>query len=218
MKQVDIVNPYFKDILKNAEWFTGDDPKKHVHCFGSSEKHDWYVSHEYAKQIIDQGTKHDGYPDEMYGYSFNKSRVKFQGNDIKSQNVIIQKHEELINTFKQEYAMKNNALFTLYPPNGFISWHNNANAAAYNVILTWSETGDGYFEYFDINKKEFIRVQDVPGWSCKVSYFGHYGEPDKLLYHAAHTNCWRMTISFVFDLSESSQFAQEMFIEDISSE
>jgi hypothetical protein len=218
LKTVSIINDDFKLMLKNAEWFTKSIAKDNVHAVGNPDPTGYYSSHEYAKKIIEKGVRHDGYPDEMHGYSFNSNRIKLRGDNIEAHNEIIKRHENLINDFKTEYAMKNNALFTLYPPNGFISWHNNANAAAYNVILTWSENGDGYFEYFDINKKEYIRVQDQPGWQCKVSYFGHYGEKDKLVYHTARTNCWRLTLSFIFDLSSASQFAQEMFIEDISSE
>jgi len=218
MRNIEILNPEFKSLLKEAEWFTTVDAYENVHSSGTHLKHSWYTSREYANEVMRLGEQHDGYPDDMYGYSFSASRVKFRGDNIKAHNEIIERYERLINTFKNNYAMKNNALFTLYPPNGFISWHNNANAAAYNVILTWSENGNGYFEYFDINKKEFVRIHDKPGWSCKISYFGHYGEKNKLLYHTAHTDCWRMTISFIFDTSQASQFAQEMFIEDISSE
>ena len=218
IQNVEILNQEFVNILNQAEWFTSPEARNAVRCFGKEDPSDYYVSKKYAKSIIEQGGKHDGYPEELYAYAFSDKRVQFVGDNIQMHNEIIIRHDNLINKLKQEYALKNNALFSLYPPGGYISWHNNANAAAYNIILTWSETGDGYFTYFDINKQEFIRIQDKPGWQCKVGYFGDWNEQKKLCYHAAKTNCWRMTVSFVFDLSAASQFAQEMFIEDITSE
>ena len=45
----------------------------------------------------------------------------------------------------------------MYPPGGYISWHNNANASAYNLVFTWSESGNGYFKYIDgETKKEIV--------------------------------------------------------------
>ena len=48
-------------------------------------------------------------------------------------------------------------------PSKDISWHNNANASAYNFIFTWSEHGDGYFDYVDTSTGEVVRIPDVKG-------------------------------------------------------
>jgi hypothetical protein len=62
-------------------------------------------------------------------------------------------------------------------------------------------------------------MQDKPGWQCKLGFFGSYEDPkNEMCYHSAYTDCWRMTISFIFDRSEESQFLQEMFLEEIQSE
>ena len=115
-------------------------------------------------------------------------------------------------------GVKNNALTAWYPPGGFISWHNNANAAAYNLIFTWSETGEGQFEYVDPISKKVVVMQDKPGWQCKAAYFGHYGEPERLFYHAAKSDCWRCTVSFTFDTSVLSAELREDLLEEISSD
>ena len=79
--------------------------------------------------------------------------------------------------------METSALSTLYPPDGFIGWHNNANAAAFNLIFTWSEKGDGWFKYIEPTSKEVITISDVQGWQLKAGYFGAYGSGD-VVYHA----------------------------------
>ena len=86
------------------------------------------------------------------------------------------------------------------------------------MIFTWSETGDGYFKYIDGETKEEIVIKDVSGWQCKASYFGAYIEPAyKLVYHTASTDCWRITVSYVFNREEMSLGIQEDVIEEIKS-
>jgi hypothetical protein len=62
-------------------------------------------------------------------------------------------------------------------------------------------------------------MQDVQGWQCKAGYFGSYDEPwDKRVYHCAKTNCWRITISYIFDRSDMSMGMQDDVIEEIMSD
>ena len=70
-------------------------------------------------------------------------------------------------------------------------------------MFTWSETGDGWFDYWDIEKKERVRVPDVEGWQCKMGYFGSYDQPDRLCWHAASTDCLRITCAYVFAEAET---------------
>ena len=70
----------------------------------------------------------------------------------------------------------------------------------------------------DGETKEEVVIQDVPGWQCKAGYFGGYDEPaHKLLYHTASTNCWRITVAWMFDREEMSLGLQEDVIEEIKS-
>ena len=115
-------------------------------------------------------------------------------------------------------SVKHNALAAVYPPGGFISWHNNANAPGFNLIFSYSEDGSGYFDYIHPETKEVVHCQDKPGeWTCKAAYFGHYGEEDKVMYHAASTDDWRVTVSYVFDWSETSEGFRAMVLDDIQS-
>ena len=149
---------------------------------------DW-VGDDYRDKIIAMGSDHIGYPENARSYALKPDHYK--GNDLNYKKDFSKLDEDI----KMELGINTNALSQLYPPDGFIGWHNNADAPGYNLIFTWSETGDGWFKYIDENGVEQT-VKDKKGWTCKAGYFGTYIE-GAVCYHAAHTNCWRMTHSFV---------------------
>lgn len=182
---------------------------------------DHYVSDEYRRYIMTMGAKHDGFPEAMCAYDM-KFREKHQMFSEKANAQWRSDFIKQIGDYNQELVFnigaKNNALTALYPPGGFISWHNNANASAYNIIFSWSETGDGWFKYVEPETGEVVTVQDKPGWQCKAFYFGRYNELNDIIYHAASTDCWRMTVSFMFNSDELTYEFREEIIEEISSE
>ena len=204
---IDILNEY-KDVLLHRE--NPDDPPliaKEIPIRHKNDKAEDWISDEYMHNVIGMGREHDGFPRVLKGFSGLKHE------DDSTHGKIIKDASRVLNTKLIEFlSCKNNALNACYPPGGFISWHNNANAPGYNIIITYSETGDGWFDYWDIEKKERIRVQDKPGWQAKMTYFGPYDSPDKLCYHAAYTDCYRITVAFVF--AEADNFWQEV-IEDL---
>ena len=105
------------------------------------------------------------------------------------------------NQMKELLGLSCSALTMAYPPGGYIEWHNNANAPSYNLVFTWSETGNGWFRYYDRDRKENVTIPDKAGWSVKAGYFGSYDD-DKLVYHCAATECWRMTWSWMLGFDE----------------
>jgi hypothetical protein len=128
--------------------------------------------------------------------------------------------------FAQEIGAHTSALLSYYPPGGFVGWHTNYDANAYQILFTWSETGDGYFEYYDKKKDEIVRIQDVPGWQCRHYYFGAEDEPDLHCWHAAYAGCQRITLAYKFVNGGSVNNAEDaqarsmrdMLIEEIESE
>lgn len=186
-----------------------------------------WVSTEYLHEIINEGENHEGFPDSSYSYEFRTSSLQHRFFEHESPRT---EEEAQWRTFFIENLRKNNieitnflgirnqALSAIYPPKGYIAWHNNANAAAWNFIFTYSETGDGYFKYWDIEKKEVVYMHDEPGWTLKAGYFGRYDEPENVFYHSAATNCWRHTLSFCFDTSETAELFREELIDEIMSE
>jgi hypothetical protein len=204
---LNILNEY-KDILLKRE--EGDDTPliaKEINISNKDEKAEDWVSDEYMHQVIRMGREHDGFPRILKGFT----GLKHEGGNMKGS--VIKDASRVLNSKLMEFlSCRNNALNACYPPGSFISWHNNANAKGYNIIITYSETGDGWFDYWDIDKKERVRVQDKPGWQAKMTYFGSYDESDKLVYHAAYSDCYRITVAFVF--AEADTFWEEV-IEDL---
>jgi len=107
-------------------------------------------------------------------------------------------HLDAKDDFVRELGVAANALFSWYPPDGFIGWHTNWNAKSYQVIFTWSENGDGYFQYYDKLKDEVVKVPDKKGWSAKTYYFAPIEEEDFHCWHSAYTNCDRLTLCYKF--------------------
>ena len=205
MRSIDLKN---KDVLKTLDkikdsWVSQKDIlEKYYRLWASDADRDEYISEEYRKKIMNMGSAHDGFPEKLKGYN-----LKLEGHDDTylykegagglhiSENA--HKHSTTLQTI---LSTNKNALNVVYPPGGFISWHNNANASAYNIILTWSETGNGWWKHVDPYTNEIVTIPDKPGWQAKAFYFGAYEDsPQDIVYHAASTDCWRMTVSYIFD-------------------
>lgn len=93
-----------------------------------------------------------------------------------------------------------NALTMIYPNNGFIGWHHNGNAPGYNILMTYSQDGDGYFKYFDKTKNQIVEMKDPVGWSVKVGYYpDERTETDRVYWHCAATKKARMSIAWVLN-------------------
>lgn len=208
------------DVLNEALWFKDNYKKVVGKKLDLIDKADYYTGEEYFEKIKSLGDKHNGFPEILVGYSFGSSALQFDKQNPEYDfdvGEVTYRQRELLTKIQTLYNLKRNALFSIYPPGGYISWHNNANASAYNFIFTWSETGDGYWQHWDMEKQKHVIIPDVVGWQCKAGYFGSYSDGEsKLVYHTARTNCLRMTIAFVLDRSDMSIGMQDWIIEDIS--
>jgi len=221
MKNIPL-NDFAIELLDEALWFTKEEnytaviPSK----MNDLDKADYYTGNEYFEKIKSMGSSHDGFPEFIACYSFGQG-IRFDNHNPKIQRKIAEvteRHSALITNIQTTFNLKKNALFSIYPPGGFISWHNNANASAYNFIFTYSETGDGWWKHQDPVTKEMVHIPDVKGWQCKAGHFGSYADgDDALVYHAAKNGSTglRMTIAFTLDRSDTSQSLQDWIIEDI---
>ena len=149
----------------------------------------YFTSCEYRDIITGMGRDHIGSPETAYSYPIKPEH--YRGDDPQYAKDFV----EIDMALKTELGIASNALSQLYPPEGFIAWHNNANAVGYNLIFTWSETGEGWFKYLDKYGNEIL-ITDKKGWSLKAGYFGDYDD-GQVCYHTAYTKCWRLTQSFV---------------------
>jgi hypothetical protein len=217
MKSVNIKNKEVLEILNeflDIWWDKKETDLTKFYLPAKDVNRDDYISNEYKLKIINKGSFHNGFPEKLRGYSI---KIDIDGNPNLSDLEINKNYIEINEKLQALLSTKHNALCAVYPPDGFISWHNNANASAYNLIFTWSETGNGYWKHVDPYTGKDIIVQDVPGWQCKAFYFGSYeDDPKDVVYHMASTDCWRMTISYIFDRTHK-QFWKDV-IEEIETE
>lgn len=124
-----------------------------------------------------QGKKVDGFPESTCGIDL----MRFVPPHQSLAEALIELDRNLLNWS----GSRNNAVKMLYPRGGYMGWHHNANAPGYNILLSWSERGTGFFRYQDPITKEIVTMQDTPGWTCKVGYYGPWHEPDKIYWHCA---------------------------------
>lgn len=199
IKKIQIKNSYVSEILnaisENVNIFFDD------FDYGEKISPEKYISEKYCDDIISMGRNHGGLPELEEGISLN-NHPKLKESNFHS-TVWPKLHTKSIE-LQQFLGSKHQALFLYYPPEGFIAWHNNADASGHNILFTWSETGDGWFSYRDENN-ETVKIKDTKGWSCKMNYFPSYDDKkDRTpLYHAAYTKCKRLSIAFRFEENDS---------------
>lgn len=221
MKDVPINNVEILNILDEILWFKNPEVSACARAKEDFLSHrERMISDEYLQLILDKGKDHDGFPEIVGGYSYSIDTGSFvSGADPNTCEKIINNVANITFKLQEELSLRKNALFCYYPPGGYISWHNNANASSYNFIFTWSETGNGYFKYRNGKTGELVTIQDKKGWQCKAGYFGAYADPKEYLcYHCASTECDRITVAFVLNREEMSVGMQNMIIEELSSE
>jgi hypothetical protein len=170
-----------------SDWFFKQDLEHLVKLAPKKLDTQYAVSEQYLNEMR-QRKDNIGYPEEAYGADFCDVQVY-------DTNHFYDRVKQLDNKLMQFVGSRNNALKLYYPPGGYIGWHNNANAPGYNILFTYSETGEGDFRYIHPQTKELVILPDRKGWSCKVGYYDVVdGQP---LWHAAWTNCNRLNWAYI---------------------
>lgn len=212
MKWVSINNTEITEILNTySDWFFEQDLSDLTAISQNEGRHKGMLLEEgcgedYLKEIIKKDGKHIGYPERTISV------------DISSEDRASSEHKKmrmkLADKLCSYLGARNQAVNVFYPSGGFMGWHNNWNASGYNILLSYSKEGKGFFRYRDPLTKEIITMEDKPGWTCKVGYYGRGREPDKVYYHCAGSYEPRITCGFIVPHLE---MWQDM-IEDISGE
>lgn len=196
-----------------------DDPKYRV--FSSEENvenAEYYCGKEWLEHMLLNWNAHSGYPEQHMAQPVStmvaKDRDKF-----------INFKEKVKNDFAAEIGAMHSALLNYYPPGGFVGWHTNWNANCYQILFTWSKSGNGYFKYYDKKKNEIVTIQDVPGWQCRHFYFGRKDELDHHCWHAAYAGEDRITLAYKFTnnslndpMDATARMLRDQLIEEIESE
>ena len=153
---------------------------------------------------------HDGFPPDSHGYDFNQMQTWMKDGlmtDLDLGNKIMDKSHWLDKELGGMLGTRFCALKMWYPKDGYIAWHNNWNVPGYNILFTYTETGNGYWRHINpegskgkINKpfdKHLVHIPDVPGWHMKTGYYGKKQEEEKIMWHSAYGGEPRLTLGYV---------------------
>lgn len=189
----------------------------------SGTKGKYYCSEEWLHHKLDNAESHSGFPEEFFSVQYKPVKEKHYSRP--GQDELQKLRLKIRNDFTSDLGATQAALFSYYPPGGYVGWHTNWNNNAYQILFTWSESGNGYFKYYDKQKNEIITIQDVPGWQCRHYYFGRYDEPDYHCWHSAYTEGPRITLAYKFEnegvhrpADEIAKMLRDQLIEEIESE
>ena len=217
-EMLEVLNGFSEEMLSKPSY--NDEKYWTYHERKDIDLGSYYTSREYLLDCLSRGQEGLVGPPDRY---FAQPISKMVREDKEMWGDFMQKVKY---DFAAELGAHTSALLSYYPPGGFVGWHTNFDANAYQVLFTWSETGEGFFEYYDKQNDEIIKIDDVPGWQCRHYYFGAGHETDLHCWHAAYTECQRITLAYKFvnngsvDNPEDAQARQlrDMLIEDIETE
>lgn len=226
MQEIVIKNQELLNILNRGLYFyehRSELENIKPYCIDDEGGIDYWCGDEYMQEIIAQGKAHEGYPDSSVCYNLVEFQRGYQEHNKDKFNNVLPldwyKHmAALTNDLQTMLAARNAAVCTLYPPDGYISWHNNANVRGFNIIFSWSETGESQFDYIeDDGRGKKVELHDRAGeWVCRYGVFGGYEDEYPLVYHSAKTKCWRLTFAYVWGIQEAHQSMQQMILDEIA--
>ena len=176
------------------EFFSMPYEKEEYYVYSDEEAFDngeYYCGDIALQEKLAMGDKHSGFPEEHWAQPINymlkidpeiwtdfREKVKFE--------------------FAKEIGAHSSALLNYYPTGGFVGWHTNWNANAYQVLFTYSATGDSYFRYYDLESSSIVTIPEKKGWQCRHYYFGRQDEPEHHCWHSAYSGCERITLAYKF--------------------
>lgn len=196
MKSINIENKYLLGILNGFidEFMQIERGEK---LMLGSKKHtaEYACSTEYLEVM--QNKKVDGFPETTWGTDLHLNLA-----DLISRRRVTQEFGRVVEDMDRELlswtGSRFNAVKMYYPKTGYMGWHHNANCPGYNILLSWSKDGTGYFRYQDPITKEIVTMNDTPGWTCKVGYYGAWHETDRIYWHCANAEHEeRLTLGYV---------------------
>lgn len=188
MKEIDRpLNPELQKILYGfSDWFFSQDLSL-VKMNGKPDEKDYYTSLEYLETINKE--KHIGYPEITHGIDM----INSEGLPLSWRDPVVKANNDLNAYLGSKFCAVN----MYYPAGGYMGWHNNHNCPGWNILLSYSPNGDGYFRYIEPITQKLVSLHDKPGWFAKVGYFGGNSEPDKLFWHCARAYSPRLTFGYV---------------------
>lgn len=227
-------------LNKYSEWVSANPPDEKLPNWPVKGKFMKENRSEYAASIeclkTGQIESHDGFPPDSFGYDLNEPTLRrtleVQGHLFTQEEkdwiqTYIQKSRDLDDTLGAYIGYKFCALKMYYPKDGYIAWHTNWNVPGFNCLFTWNPTGEGYWRHLDSSQEKegslqpdpdtkLVHMQDVPGWHCKLGYYGKKTEHNKIMWHAAYGGP-RITLGWVvFDENIWQDIIEEVTSEEVA--
>lgn len=157
------------------------------------------ASDEYLFAALKLSEQEFGYPRKTAGFS---ATVNMR-DPFSSLEKDLKEYDKLSKRISNFLGAPINAVAVLYPENGWMGWHHNGNAPGYNILFSYSVSGEGSFDYWDMKNNKIVEMKDSPGWNVKVGRFPGYRDgKDKLFWHRAKTQTPRITIAWILDQKE----------------
>jgi hypothetical protein len=110
---------------------------------------------------------------------------------------LIQKYNSKFVYFLQKKFPSSSILLSgnfLYPKNGYMGWHTNADTPYLRCYMTYSENGDSYFKYRNPTSNKIIIDNDNIGWTMR--YFMISNKTEELFWHCVYSNTNRISIGY----------------------
>lgn len=196
-----------EELNKLSTWFFSQDLSD-IRVKPSEFDYESGTSLEYLLNA--QSDERVGFPKAALGVDFNQPL----GYTAEKWHSKIMSFDSAIKSY---LGSKTCALRMYYPTEGYIDWHTNANAYGYNVLLTYSQTGEGEFKYQHPITKEIVVLKDKPGWSMKLGMYDlANGAP---LWHCAWTKCPRLNWGYILHQTSWNLLLDEVgvSVEDMES-
>lgn len=201
------LNPDLLEILNEySDWFFNFD-RSLLSKNGEPDENEYHTSLEYLDEV-DKDT-HVGFPEHTYGLDLMDIHCLDPLHPLfrEFRQKVVDTDGKMLRFFGARFS----AVKMYYPTNGFMGWHNNWNCPGENLLLSYTKTGNGWFRYRDPITKEIVTMDDKPGWTAKVGYYGRKDEPDKIYWHCARAYEERLTLGFVIPDKQM----WDMMVEDL---
>lgn len=201
----------FNNIVEKFYDLKGDNVYDQYQNYHSAKNKplEWYASEECLRDFyLPKWEEHDGFPSDYKAVPVN-SIVLHSAAPWRQFEFYVRK--ELVSLVGANRC----ALFNYYQGDGLTGWHTNWNASGYQIVFSWSPTGDGYFRYLDKEKDKIVTLEDKKNdWVCRYYKFGKINEPMEHCWHAAYTESDRFTICYLFQDDGHKQGTQLELLKD----
>jgi hypothetical protein len=180
----DVINePFLSDFIKEFYTLKISDS---VILYPNNEH---YCSDESLDEILKNTEKFDNFQKALDNKKLINLNEKFR--------FFVQKYNPKFVYFLQRNFLNSSIILSgnfLYPRNGFMGWHTNADTPYLRCYITYSESGDSYFKYRNPITKQVITDKDNQGWT--IRYFNISDKKDELLWHCVYSNTNRISMGY----------------------